>query len=518
MAEITLSKLIRKETRTVLEGLLSRVDEPLVIFDLNGAHLLGRNPAETGRDYEQRPLVYNGIMIGSTAGIKGSQWLPVLAGLIETLYRQEVEKRSLAGEVLEKYRELHLLYRLSERLIASPNTEKIAEMALNEICPLVKANGGLIALIHEGLENQVIIAQCGFPYELSTRNAGSTNLIEQVMRTGTGQLMNNVPAGDFFLNREEERISLLCAPLKVEDRTSGVIILAGDQNKSFQAGDLKLLNAIALQTAPAIEIAHLHQKDLENARLERDLQTAFQVQSSMLPNRTPDFKGWQLAAFWQPARIVSGDLYDFIPFSGGKLGLVVADVTDKGVPAALLMANARSVLRGAAANAGRSGLISPGKLLARVNNVLSEDMPMDMFVTCLLVIIDRRSGAIRYANAGHNPPYLCTAQKVVELRATGLPLGIFPNMIYEEKEAWLEPGDSLLLYSDGLTEAHDREGDMFGFPRLNEFLSTSSRSQLEGEKLIQFLMARLADFTGPGWEQEDDITMVAAKRLETDQG
>ncbi len=108
--------------------------------------------------------------------------------------------------------------------------------------------------------------------------------------------------------------------------------------------------------------------------------------------------------------------------------------------------------------------------------MLSEDMPMDMFVTCLLVIVDRRSGVIRYANAGHNPPYLCSAQKVVELRATGLPLGIFPNMIYEEKEAWLEPGDSLLLYSDGLTEAHDREGDMFGFPRLNEFLSTSSRA------------------------------------------
>jgi serine phosphatase RsbU (regulator of sigma subunit) len=350
------------------------------------------------------------------------------------------------------------------------------------------------------------------------RYPGSNNLIEQVMRTGTGQLMNSVPAGDFFLDTEEERMSLLCAPLKVEDRTSGVIILTGDQNKSFQAGDLKLLNTIALQTAPAIEIAHLHQKDLENARLERDLQTAFQVQSSMLPNRTPDFKGWQLAAFWQPARIVSGDLYDFIPFAGGKLGLVVADVTDKGVPAALLMANARSVLRGAAANAGRNGVVSPGKLLARVNNVLSEEMPMDMFVTCLLVIVDRRNGTIRYANAGHNPPYLRSAKEVRELRATGLPLGIFPNMVYEEKEAWLEPGDSLLLYSDGLTEAHAQDGDMFGFPRLNSLLSSSGQNQLEGEALIQFLMVQLGDFTGPGWEQEDDITMVAAKRLETDLG
>jgi serine phosphatase RsbU (regulator of sigma subunit) len=143
---------------------------------------------------------------------------------------------------------------------------------------------------------------------------------------------------------------------------------------------------------------------------------------------------------------------------------------------------------------------------------------MDMFVTCLLVIVDRRTGQIRYANAGHNPPYLRSPQKVVELRATGLPLGIFPNMIYEEKEAWLDPGDSLLLYSDGLTEAHAQDGDMFGFPRLNSLLSSSGQNQLEGEALIQFLMARLWDFTGPGWEQEDDITMVAAKRLETDPG
>jgi GAF domain-containing protein len=220
----------------------------------------------------------------------------VVAGLIEVFYRQELEKRSLAGEVLEKYRELHLLYRLSERLIATPNTEMIAQMALDEICPLVKATGGMIALIHEGIENPVIIARCGVPYGLNTRSPGSNNLIEQVMRTGTGQIMNSVPAGDFFQDTEEEWISLLCAPLKVEDRTSGVIILAGDQNKSFQAGDLKLLNAIALQTAPAIEIAHLHQKDQMPVGKDWRLPS----RCSQACCRTPDFRGW-LAAFWQPA-------------------------------------------------------------------------------------------------------------------------------------------------------------------------------------------------------------------------
>jgi serine phosphatase RsbU (regulator of sigma subunit) len=196
---------------------------------------------------------------------------------------------------------------------------------------------------------------------------------------------------------------------------------------------------------------------------------------------------------------------------------VVGDVTDKGVPAALLMANARSVLRGVAATAGRSGVISPAKILERTNDVLSEDMPMDMFVTCLLVIIDRRTGHIRFANAGHNPPYLHRANHAVQLRATGLPLGIYSHIQYEEKEAWLDPGDSLLLYSDGIVEAHNREGDMFGFPRLSELLSPSSvRHYLEGDALIQFLMAQLDEFTGPGWEQEDDITIVTAKRMEVE--
>lgn len=512
MAEINLSKLIRRETRAVLEGLLSRAGEPLAIYDINGTHLLGEEFEESSLDCERRLLEYNGFEFGLATGIKGSHWLALFASLIENLYRQEFEKRALAGEVLEKYRELHLLYRLSERLIATPDPEKIAQMALNEVCPLVQATGGMVVLAQGETEIPVVISRCGKPEELSVSLSGSNNLIEQVMQTGIGQLFNNVLAANYINGSFSERISLLCAPLKVEDRTSGAIILVGDESKTFAAGDLKLLNAIALQTAPAIEIARLHQKDLEKARLDRDLQTAFQVQSSMMPNRMPDFKGWQLAAFWQPARIVSGDLYDFIPFSGGKLGLVVADVTDKGVPAALLMANARSVLRGAAANAGRSGTVSPGKLLARVNNVLSEDMPMDMFVTCLLVIIDQRSGHIRFANAGHNPPYL-HGSEVKELRATGLPLGIFPQMKYEEKEAWLEPGDSLLLFSDGLTEAHAQDGEMFGFPRLKTLLTASTQLQLEGNDLIHYLMEQLAKFTGPGWEQEDDITMVSVNRI-----
>jgi serine phosphatase RsbU (regulator of sigma subunit) len=224
-------------------------------------------------------------------------------------------------------------------------------------------------------------------------------------------------------------------------------------------------------------------------------------------------EGWEVAAFWQPARVVSGDLYDFVPFPDGKLGMVVADVTDKGVPAALLMANARSVLRGVAASAGRSGWDSPGRLLMQVNEVLSAEMPMDMFVTCLLAVLDPETGHMRYANAGHNPPYLRTAHGVVELRASGIPLGLFPDLEYEEKEVNLVGGDRLLIYSDGLVEAHSPQREMYGFPRLrDEIAAIPVELRLSGNAVIQRLMQSLSEFTGPDWEQEDDITLVTVSR------
>jgi serine phosphatase RsbU (regulator of sigma subunit) len=428
---------------------------------------------------------------------------------------QEIEKRALAGEVLDKYRELHLLYRLSERLIASPKPEVIGQVALSEVCSASQSSRGLVALAQPGEGTFEVIARCGCSYNLKPEAYQSDRLIGKVILSGNAEISNHLPADEYLEDEDQEIISLMCAPLKAENRVFGIFILIGDPSRAFTAGDLKLLNAIAMQTAPAIEIAHLHQIELEKAWLERDLQMAQKVQSGLLPSQMPTLPGWQVAAFWQPAHVVSGDLYDFIHLPNNQLGLIVADVTDKGMPAALLMANARSVLRGVAASAAHSGWDSPGRLLSQVNDVLSEEMPMDMFVTCLLAVLNPETGHVRYANAGHNPPYLCNAaQGAVELRATGLPLGIFADLEYEEKETYLHSGDSLLMYSDGLVEAHDPQRVMFGFPRLHRVLtSLPKNARLDSEALLVYLMETLTEFTSPGWEQEDDITMVAIRRL-----
>jgi anti-sigma regulatory factor (Ser/Thr protein kinase) len=185
------------------------------------------------------------------------------------------------------------------------------------------------------------------------------------------------------------------------------------------------------------------------------------------------------------------------------VGFVVGDVTDKGVPAALVMAATRSVLRASAQR-----LVDPGEVLERVNEHLCPDMPEKMFVTCLYGVLEPETGRFRFANAGHDLPYVKRAHGSEELRARGMPLGLMPGMPYEEKETVLEPGDSLLLHSDGIVEAHDPQREMFGFPRLKQAVADYPG----GGELIDRVLADLQEHTGPDAEQEDDITMVTLQR------
>jgi anti-sigma regulatory factor (Ser/Thr protein kinase) len=204
-------------------------------------------------------------------------------------------------------------------------------------------------------------------------------------------------------------------------------------------------------------------------------------------------------------RAVGGDFYDFIDLADGRLGLVVGDVTEKGVPAALVMATTRSVLRAAS-------LVEPGAVLRRVNTLLCPDIPPNMFVTCLFAVLDPVTGRLVYANAGHDAPYQRTEDGVTELRARGMPLGLMPDMEYEEMEVHLAAGDAVLFYSDGLVEAHNTEREMFSFPRLRSL--TAEHVMTTPDELVDFLLERLSHFTGPGWEQEDDITLVTLQRVQ----
>ena len=201
-------------------------------------------------------------------------------------------------------------------------------------------------------------------------------------------------------------------------------------------------------------------------RIEQELRVARLIQQTLLPKRVPDLPGYQLAAYYQPAREVGGDFYDFLELDSGHLGLVVGDVTDKGVPAALVMATTRTVLRAAATR-----LLSPGEVLQSANDVIVPDIPPNMFITSLYAILNPNTGRLVYANAGHDLPYVRRGCGAEELRARGMPLGLMPGMEYEEKEIVLGAGEAALFYSDGLVEAHNRQGEMFGFPRLRSLVA-----------------------------------------------
>ncbi|MEJ2208504.1 MAG: SpoIIE family protein phosphatase [Anaerolineae bacterium] len=236
---------------------------------------------------------------------------------------------------------------------------------------------------------------------------------------------------------------------------------------------------------------------VERAHIEHQLQVARLIQQTLLPRRSPDVPGWRMYGHYQPAQAVGGDFYDFLTFPDGRLGLIVGDVTDKGMPAALLMATTRSLLRTVAGQEP-----SPGEVLRRVNELLVPEIPPKMFVTCLYAVLDPGTGRLRFANAGHNLPYRSHPGNggVAELRARGMPLGLMPDMEYEEKETMIAPGECLVFYSDGLVEAHNPRREMFGSQRLQGLLGDCAG---ECATLIQRLLAEMTAFTGRGWEQED---------------
>lgn len=296
----------------------------------------------------------------------------------------------------------------------------------------------------------------------------------------------------------------LAIPLVSQGELVGLLNLGPRlSEQDYSPDDRGLLNTLATQAAPAVRVAQLVREQQAEARnrerIEQELRIARIIQQTLLPQELPQLSGWQLGAYYQPARAVGGDFYDFIALEDGRLGLVIGDVTDKGVPAALVMATTRSILRTSAQRGD-----SPGEVLERANNQLFPDIPPKMFVTCLYAILDPARGHLHYANAGHDLPYLSHNGSAAELRATGMPLGLMPDMRYEEKEVQMAAGDTLLLYSDGLVEAHSPNRDMFSFPRLMSLVGQYGNTGA----LIEYLLNELRAFTGAGWEQEDDVTLV----------
>jgi PAS domain S-box-containing protein len=308
-------------------------------------------------------------------------------------------------------------------------------------------------------------------------------------------------------------VELLAVPVRVGEEQVGTYVMYHDISElKRKEGEVRQLNRdlekrVAERTEQ-LERAMARQQEVaqERERIEQELRVARLIQQTFLPRSAPELGSYQIAAYYRPAREVSGDFYDFLELEDGRLGLVVGDASGKGIPAAMVMANTRSVLRTIA----QGGDIAPGQVLEEANEILYPDIPPNMFVTCFYGVLDPSSDTFTYANAGHDLPYLHRNGDAEELRARGMPLGLMPGMSYEESEVVVDAGESVLFYSDGLVEAHDPQGEMFGFPRLRALVAEHDE---EEHSLVDFLLEELYSFVAEGWDQEDDITLVTLGKI-----
>jgi phosphoserine phosphatase RsbU/P len=416
---------------------------------------------------------------------------------------------------------LALLARLSQHFSSSLDLGEVLDRVMDEVIAAVGAERGFVMLkepdgtlsfrVARGMDQRTISAP-GFQV--------SRGVTEQVARDGQPVLTSDAQQDDRFSMRQSIMTlglrAILCVPLVVRGQVTGVVYVDNRLHAGlFTPADLELLVSIASSAAIAIENARLYQAAVEKGRLERELQMAREVQAGLLPQRAPVLPGWELAARWYPARQVAGDYYDFIPLGADRLGIVIADVADKGMPAALFMALTRSIVR-----ASLIATTSPADAFSQANRLICADASGGMFITLFYAEVNASSGTLTYLNAGHNPALLCRGTgEQAWLSRTGIVLGMVDDAAYETGCVQLAMGDSVLLYTDGVTEAGGpaaeasstaTDDDMYGEDRLLSVVS--SHRQGSAADLVTAVEESVRDFVGPV-PPADDVTLVALKRV-----
>jgi sigma-B regulation protein RsbU (phosphoserine phosphatase) len=309
-----------------------------------------------------------------------------------------------------------------------------------------------------------------------------------------------------YINARRETRSEMVAPIISNTEVIGVFDLESDQLNAYSDDDLQVLMLLASQVAIIIEKVMLHEQLIEKKRLEGQLEVARQVQLELLPARDPELNGYDISAYNYPTEEVSGDYYDWVKIFDDQIGLVIADVSGKGVPAALLMAFLRASLR-AATHIGYSPHIS----MAKVNYLLWESIERNQFVTAFYGILDATNKTLSYTNAGHNPPLLLDKDGNAKFIEKGsLPLGMFRDTRYHEYYLTTEPGDVLVLYTDGVTEAQNSRGEEFGRMRLAE--AARANQQLSARDLIVAVNNEVLEWT-EGRGATDDATFFVIKAV-----
>ena len=495
--------------RGSLEGLLASLDAAAPgaearIVDAGG-RVVGRAEAHHAPDHAIReyPIVVGSEVLGTlvVAASAAGPAAELTARAVALAAEQALNVRFLAAETLERYRELNVLYEVGERIAGSLDPDEIAGLALAE-CRRVAAAGSGVVLIDQPDGGVRIVSADEASADALV--AAAAPIVARIRATGSADIEAGGALAGAGLG------SILAVPLRTDRATSGILLLGrGASRPPFTAGDEKVVSAVAAQLSIALQNAALHERELENRPLEDELAVGRRIQLGLLPLDAPQPAGWEIDAVYRAARQVGGDFYDFVhgPAGSSTLGLIVGDVAGKGVPAALMMAYSRAVLRSEAA-AGRG----PAEVLVHANDtMLGECRRAALLVTAFHGTLDTESGRLRYASAGHDWPVRLGLDGTVEfLGSSGVMLGMFDHADIDERDVELAPGDVLAIYTDGITEARSPDGTLFGEERLVEALRSAARGS--AADVSRAVTAAVDAFTA-GMPPADDLTLVLVRRL-----
>lgn len=409
--------------------------------------------------------------------------------------------------------ELNAMRTVSQMVTANIKLDDLLALILNKLVTTINAERGTIFLINEAqgeLWSRVLLDPVGPLSEIRLKiGQGIAGHVAQ-----TGETLNIADAyADPRFNREFDRAtgfhtrSILTAPmLNPQQKIIGVVQLLNKIGGAFTPRDERLLAAMTSQAAISIENARLYQQEIAQQIIQRELDTAHAIQASFLPEELPHHPAWDIAALWQPVRAVAGDFYDFYPLGDGRLGVVMADVSGKGIPAALFMALCVTMLR-----FGMNLGLPPREAVRLTNERLIADQRSRMFATAFVCYLDLDDGRLEFANAGHNPPlaYRAATGAIETLSAHGVALGVFEAAPYQPQIAHLDAGDVLVLYTDGITEAINADEDEFGEDRLRDLIA--AHAGLSARALADRVIEAVADFVGDA-DPFDDATLVVLKR------
>lgn len=430
------------------------------------------------------------------------------------LYKR-IEQEPAGTRAINPMQELNAVRTISEVMTSRINLDELLSLILNKLVTTINAERGTLFLIDEArqeLWSRMLLDDLNPLSEIRLKIG--EGIAGQV--AATGRVLNIPDAyADSRFNATVDRTtgfrtrSILAAPLVNPQQTIiGVVQVLNKRDGVFTARDERLLAALASQAAISIENARLYQQEIQQRVLQRELDMAHDIQVSFLPDQIPHVEGWEICDFWQPVRGIAGDFYDFYPLEDGRLALTIADVSGKGVPAALFMALSVTVLR-----FGVSLNLPPAEVIRRANESIIASQRSRMFATVLLGYLAPETGRLEFASAGHNPGLLYRAaeHRCDSISTSGVAIGVFPGVAYVESSVRIEHGDILVLYTDGITEAINANEEEFGEGRLEALLV--EHAALPAGELCGTIVEAVSAFTG-GQTLVDDATLVVIKRLE----